>query len=296
MEVHQLRYALAVADELSFTAAANALHVSQSGVSAQVALLERELGLPLFDRSSRGVRITPAGEPVLEQLRRALAELDRVRAVADDLLGLVRGSVSIGAVAGLGWPAFLDALQHVHETHPGLELSLREGKSLELQEDVATGRLDLAVASWVDEPQTGLGSWVALEERVTAAVGPDHPWARRKRIKPAELLDQPIVCLAPGTGMRTSYDAMMRAEGLPAPVTWEVTLPTTARALAARNLGVAVLTSSRADLPTDLVRLEIASEFATSRLGVVWRTRPGLSVGARATLKALRDHLAVSTD
>ena len=260
MEVHQLRYALAVADELSFTAAANALHVSQSGVSAQVALLERELGLPLFDRSSRGVRITPAGAPVLEQLRRALTELDRVRTVADDLLGLVRGSVSVGAVAGLGWPAFLDALQHVHETHPGLELSLREGKSLELQDDVATGRLDLAVASWVDEPQAGLGSWVALEERVTAAVGHDHPWVRRKRIKPAELLDQPIVCLAPGTGMRTSYDAMMRAEGPARPVTWEVTLPTTARALAARNLGVAVLTSSRADLPTDLIRLEIASD------------------------------------
>lgn len=296
MEVHQLRYALAVADELSFTAAANALHVSQSGVSAQVALLERELGLPLFDRSSRGVRITPAGAPVLEQLRRALTELDRVRTVADDLLGLVRGSVSVGAVAGLGWPAFLDALQHVHETHPGLELSLREGKSLELQDDVATGRLDLAVASWVDEPQAGLGSWVALEERVTAAVGHDHPWARRKRIKPAELLDQPIVCLAPGTGMRTSYDAMMRSEGLPAPVTWEVTLPTTARALAARNLGVAVLTSSRADLPTDLIRLEITSEYATSRLGVVWRTRPALSVGARATVTALRDHLAVSSD
>jgi DNA-binding transcriptional LysR family regulator len=296
MEVHQLRYALAVADELSFTAAAHVLHVSQSGVSAQVALLERELGLPLFDRSSRGVRITPAGEAVLEQLRRALAELDRVRTVADDLLGLVRGSVSVGAVAGLGWPAFLDALQHVHETHPGLELSLREGMSLELQEDVAAGRLDLAVASWVDVPRAGLGSWVALEERVTAAVGQDHPWAGRKRIKPAELLDQPIVCLAPGTGMRTSYDAMMRAEGLSAPVTWEVTLPTTARALAARNLGVAVLTSSRADLPTDLIRLNISSEFATSRLGVVWRTRPALSAGAEATLRTLRDHLAASND
>ncbi|WP_152361436.1 LysR family transcriptional regulator [Microlunatus speluncae] len=291
MEVHQLRYALAVADELSFTAAAQALQVSQSGVSAQVALLERELGLPLFDRSSRGVRITPAGEPVLEQLRRALAEFDRVRAVADDLLGLVRGSVSIGAVAGLGWPAFLDALQHVHESHPGLELTLREGKSLELQEDVAAGRLDLAIASWVDEPRAGLGSWVALEERVTAAVGPEHPWSRRKRIRPADLLDQPIVCLAPGTGMRTSYDAMMRAEGLPAPVSWEVTLPTTARALAARQLGVAVLTSSLADLPTELVRLEITSEFAASRLGVVWRTSPALSAAARATLGALRQHL-----
>jgi len=296
MEVHQLRYALAVADERSFTAAANVLHVSQSGVSAQVALLERELGLTLFDRSSRGVRITPAGEPVLEQLRRALTELDRVRTVADDLLGMVRGSVSVGAVAGLGWPPFLDALQQIHETHPGLELSLREGMSLHLQEDVAAGRLDLAVASWVDEPRAGLGSWVALEERITAAVGQDHPWAKRKRIKPADLLDQPIVCLAPGTGMRTSYDAMMRAEGLPAPVSWEVTLPTTARALAARNLGVAVLTSSRADLPTDLIRLEISSAHTRTRLGVVWRTRPAPSAGAPANLTALRDHLAASTD
>ncbi|GAB3755498.1 LysR family transcriptional regulator [Microlunatus parietis] len=293
MEVHQLRYALAVADERSFTAAAQVLHVSQSGVSAQVALLERELGLTLFDRSARGVRVTPAGSPVLDQLRRALTELDRVRAVADELNGLVRGTVSIGAVAGLGWPAFLDALQQVHRTHPGLELSLREAKSVDLQEDVAAGRLDLAVATWVDRPREGLGSWVALEERVIAAVGTDHPWAGRSRISPADLLDQPVVGLAPGTGMRSSYDAMMRAEGLPAPVSWEVTLPTTARALAARGLGVAVLTSSRADLPTDLVRLKINSKHATSRLGVVWRTRPAPTAGARATLEAFREHLAV---
>ena len=296
MEVHQVRYALAVAEQRSFTAAANLLHVSQSGVSAQVALLERELGVTLFHRTSRGIQITPAGEPVLEQLRRAATELDQVHAVADELNGLLRGTVAVGAVAGLAWPPFFDALQLVHDAHPGLDLTLREGASALVQEDVAEGRLDLAVVSWPRQPRAGLASWIALNERVTAIVAPDHPWAQRTDIPPAELLDQPVICLTPGTGMRTAYDAMMAAEGLPAPVAWEVTLPATARALAARGMGVAVLTSSRADPPTDLAHIALSSTHAASALGVVWRDRPRPSAATRAVLTALRTRLGVATE
>lgn len=291
MEVHQLRYVVAVADEGSFTAAAQALHVTQSGVSAQVGLLERELGTRLFDRTPKGTRVAPSAAPVLEQIRRVVAELDRVRTTADEINGLVSGTVAVGAVAGLTWPAFLDGIQAVHDDHPGLELSLREGRSFELQADVAAGHLDLALVSWPDQPHPGLASWVALDERVVAVVGPRHPWAGRARIAPSELLDQPVICTSEGTGMRLAYTTLMRAEGLPAPVTWEVTLPTTARALAARGLGVAILTSSSADAPSELHHARISSAHATSRLGLVWRATPAPSAGARATLRALRAHL-----
>ena len=142
MELHQLRYALAVADAGSFTAAASTLHVSQSGVSAQVGRLEHELGVRLFERSARRVTITPAGADLLDRMRNTLAALDDVRSVADEVLGLLRGSVRLGSVAGLGWPAFLDAIEQVHNAHPQLKLSLREGNSATLQSDVLNGRLD----------------------------------------------------------------------------------------------------------------------------------------------------------
>jgi DNA-binding transcriptional LysR family regulator len=291
MEVHQLRYAVAVADSGSFTAAAAALNVSQSGVSAQVGRLEHELGVRLFERSARRVTVTPAGIDLLDRMRHALAAIADVQSVADEVLGLVRGSVRLGSVAGLGWPAFLDAVEQVHDAHPQLALSLREGNSAALQSDVLAGRLDVAIVSWVDEPMSGLRWFVAVEERVAAAVGADHRWTTRAGVAPAELLEVPVVCLAAGTGVRAAYETMMTREGLPAPVSWEVTLPTTARALASRGLGAAVLTTSSADVPDSLVYVPIESDYARSYLGVVWRSEHAISTAARTVLEALHAHL-----
>lgn len=290
--MHQLRYAVAVADHGSFTAAAEVLHVSQSGVSAQVARLERELGLDLFERGARRVTTTPAGDELLGRMRGVLAALEEIRSVAGQHLGLLRGRARVGAVAGLTWPAFLDALADLRAQHPGLDLGLTEGLSLHLQHQVADGRLDVAVVSWTRSPTAGLASWVAVEEHVTAVVAPDHPLATRTSLATSELPDAEVICMTHGTGVRAAYEAMMRAEGHPAPVAWEVTLPSTVRALAQRGLGVGIVTSSRADAPDDLVHLPIRSAHATSRLGVVWRDQPHLGPATETVVATLRRRLA----
>lgn len=292
MEVHQLRYAVAIADEGSFTAAAHALRVSQSGVSAQVARLERELGSTLFDRGPRTATPSAAGRLLLPRMRAALEALEVVHATAGEIAGLLRGTVHVGAVAGLAWAPFLDALEEVRSAHPGLELFLREGLSTDLQVGVAEGRLDVAVVSWSREPLAGLRSWVAVQERVAVLVPPDHPWAGRASVSPGDLADTKVICTSVGTGMRAAYEAMMAAEGLPAPVALDVTLPSTARALASRGLGVGVLTTSQADLPDELARVEIRSQHAVSYLGVVWRDHPEPSTAAAAMIATLRRRLA----
>src|SRR6185295_2039888 len=97
MELRQLEYLVAVADDASFTRAAARLHVAQPGVSAQIRRLERELGQPLLERSG-GVRPTAAGEAVLPHARAAIAAVAAVRHAVDDLAGLVRGRVAMGVV------------------------------------------------------------------------------------------------------------------------------------------------------------------------------------------------------
>ena len=291
MEVHQLRYAVAVADAGSFTAAAQALHLSQSGVSAQVARLERELGLDLFERGARRIATTLAGDQLLARMRSALAALEDIRSAADQHLGLLRGRARIGAVAGLSWPAFLDALAGLRAQRPGLQISLTEGLSLQLQQQVADGKLDVAVVSWARSPHLGLASWVAVQEHLTAVVSHTHPWATKTPLSASDLLDTEVICMTRGTGTRAAYEAMMRAEGHPAPVTWEVTLPNTVRALAERGLGVGIVTSSRADPADDLVHLLIRSTHATSQLGVVWRSQPPPGPPTQAVLTALRSQL-----
>ena len=123
MEVHQLAYVVAVADHGSFTRAAAALHVSQSGVSMQVALLERELGVRIFERGTRRVTPTHSGVSVIAAVRQALAGLDQIRQTASDLTGLLRGTLRMGAVAGLIWSPLLDALASFRARHP--EVGLR---------------------------------------------------------------------------------------------------------------------------------------------------------------------------
>lgn len=289
--MHQLRYAAAVADAGSFTAAAQALHVSQSGISAQVARLESELGLRLFERGGRRVVTTPAGEQLLVRIRGVLAGLDDIRSVASQHLGLLRGRARVGAVAGLSWPVFLDALAGLRTTHQELEISLTEGISEQLQQEVADGRLDVAVVSWAGSPRPDLACWVAVEEHLTAVVSPDHPWATRTSLSTEDLLDAEVICMARGTGVRAAYEAMMRAEDHPAPVTWEVTLPSTVRALASRGVGVGVVTSSRADAPDQLVHVPLRSRNTTSQLGVVWRDQPPPGPATQAVVTALRHRL-----
>src|SRR3954454_22487022 len=98
MELRQLEYFLAVAETANFTRAAERVHISQSGVSAQVRALEQELGQPLFDRSGKAVRLTDAGAAVLPHARAALAAGNAVREAVDELTGLVHGHVSVGMV------------------------------------------------------------------------------------------------------------------------------------------------------------------------------------------------------
>ena len=131
MELRQLQYLVAVADEASFTRAAARAHVAQPGVSAQIRRLERELGQLLLDRSGGTVRVTEAGAAVLPYARAALAAVDAVRDTVDALAGLTRGHVTAGIVGAISSPD-LDLpglLAGFHRDHPGIEITLTEAGS-----------------------------------------------------------------------------------------------------------------------------------------------------------------------
>ena len=129
MELHQLRYFLAVVDEGSFTAAAEAVRISQSGISTQIQKLERELGISLIDRSARRVALTSAGSSLVPHARTAVAAVEGVAGAAREIRGLVVGSLRVATVTGLVWPRLFDGLAAVHAQHPGIDIRLHEGTS-----------------------------------------------------------------------------------------------------------------------------------------------------------------------
>jgi DNA-binding transcriptional LysR family regulator len=286
MELRQLTYVVAVAEEGSFTRAAEREHVAQPGVSAQVLRLEAELGQRLFDRGAGAVTLTAAGEAVLPFARLALAGAAGVRSATDELAGLVRGHVTIGTVPSVGgWLA--DALAAFHAEHPGVGITLEESTSNVLLDGVRSGRLDLALAGLGEATPAEFSTATVTDEELVAAIHPDHELASRHTISLSALGEQALIALPRGTGGRTALDAAFAAAGLSPRVAFEASDPRVLMELADRGLGVAILPASA---PQDLHVLSIKPPIR-SRLELVWRADATPSPAARALITRARDAL-----
>ncbi|MFJ9842011.1 LysR family transcriptional regulator [Kitasatospora sp. NPDC101155] len=291
MEMHQLRYFAAVVDEGSFTAAANRLHVSQSGISTQVAKLERELGQQLLDRAGRRVQLTPAGEAVLPLAKNALATLDAIQHTAAEFADAVRGRVRLGMITGCSIPPFLDTVADLGRTHPGIELSLHEGHSELLQSQVLSGALDLALIGYAGEVSPGLEATVVIDEPLAAVVPTGHPLDRAE-LQLQDLRGEKILCLSAGTGIRAAYERSCAHLGLDARVDIDASSPVALLRLAERGAGVAVLSASSAQ-GAGLRAVPLTDAATHARLGLIAR-RDQQSPAVRLLRAKLRKALAGS--
>jgi DNA-binding transcriptional LysR family regulator len=146
VELRHLRYFIAIAEERSFTAAAERLWVAQPGLSTQMRRLEAELGVQLFDRHPRGIDLTHAGKLFLERARVAVSAADVALATGRDLEAGVIGSLRLGLAAGARWPATSELLLRFGAARPGVELTVVEAYGGTLWRDLRAGRLDALVA------------------------------------------------------------------------------------------------------------------------------------------------------
>ncbi len=271
MELHQLEYFVAVAEEASFTRAAARVHVAQPGVSAQVRRLEAELGQQLLDRSGRSVRLTEVGAAVLPYARAALHAVTNARLAVDQLTGLVRGQVTVGMVSGCSVQVLPDLLADFHGRYPGVSITLTEDASDRLIELLRDGRLDLALIGSAGGGTPGLETAVVADEALVAAVGADDPRAASDSVAVAGLRDQPLVSLPRGTGVRGALDAACADAGFTPRIVLEASaLPMVAR-LAAMGLGMAILPASTPrSLDLKLHVLPIRRPQIRSRLELAW--------------------------
>ncbi|NEY33395.1 LysR family transcriptional regulator [Streptomyces sp. PRKS01-65] len=244
MELRQLTYFLAVAEERNFTRAAERVHISQPGISARIRQLEDDLGAVLVDRSGRQAGLTAVGEVVRDHARSVLAAVEELRRAVDEVNGLVRGRVVVGMVRACTVTPLFDALSGFHRAHPGVEISLVEDDSDRLVEQVRQGSVDLALIGAAGRPPEDLDGWQIVSEPIAAAVPPGHPLAARGEATLAELCAHPLVCLPRGTGIRTVLERTAAARGLTPAVSLEASAPDAVLDLAARGLGAAVLSAS----------------------------------------------------
>lgn len=276
MELRQLEYFVAVAEEQNFTRAAERVHISQSGVSAQIRQLERELGAELFDRSARTATLTVAGKAALEHARAALAAAKAVGQAVGEVTGLIRGRLTVGMVIGCTVTPLFDALAAFHRAHPGVEISLLEDNSDRLVDGVRAGDLDLALIGTATATPEGLDALTIISERLVVAVPAGHPLTQQRRVTLEDLTTHPLVCMPPGTGLRAVFDGACAAQGLRPTIALQAGSADAIADLAARGLGVAVLSESMAAHHRARLTARTIDDVETpALLALIWKSPHG---------------------
>ncbi|MFI6655058.1 LysR substrate-binding domain-containing protein [Streptomyces sp. NPDC050523] len=242
MELRHLQHFVAVAEDQHFTRAAERLMVSQSGLSASIRALERELQTPLFVRTTRRVTLTEAGRALLSEAERILAQVRSAHEAVAAVQGVLRGTLSLGTeqcIAGVHVAGLLAAFRR---RHPDVEIRLRQAGSGELAEEVAAGRLDLAFAYRTQADTDQLRSVSLTGEPMTVLCHPSHPLATGgAAVTPDDLGREVFVDFHPDWGPRRTTDAAFTAAGVRRTVALEVNDVHSLLDLVDENLGVAVV-------------------------------------------------------
>lgn len=213
MELRQLAYFVAVAEERHFTRAAARVHVVQSTLSAAITSLERELGTKLLIRSSRHVDLTAAGRALLPAARSALAAADTGRAAVDAVRGVLRGHLTIGVVQALGIVDLPVLLTRYHERYPGVGVTLCHNTIDNLVRATVDGDLDLA---FVNRPYDArrVNELALGTEALVLAVRHDDPLARQKTIALTDLTEREFIASPTDFAIRARIDSVCAEVGL----------------------------------------------------------------------------------
>jgi LysR family transcriptional regulator, transcription activator of glutamate synthase operon len=290
--LRQLRYVEAVARHRHFTRAAEELHVAQSALSQQIRRLEAELGTELFERTSRRVVPTQAGESVAARARGILADVEAAREEVDELRGVLRGRIWIGALLPAGRIDVPALVARFTNSHPGIEVRLREGTAADMLDYLARGEVDAAFAMLAGPPPDSLVVERLSEDELVAAFAPGRA-PGRGAVRAADLAPYPIVAPRSGSAamhMLVEFYARQRAS---LHVSLESGDPFLLRCLASGGFGAAII-------PRSLTRregppIEVRSLRPAVRLPValLWREGRRMSPAGGAFIDFARREAGV---
>ena len=287
MELRQLRYLVALADECHFTRAAAREHVAQPALSQQIQRLEDELGVALVERTTRHVAITDAGRLLVARAKRILAELDAGYAELELLRGMEIGHVTVGVMHTMGPVDVTPALAIFHQNHPGVELTVREQSSEELAEMLRIDELDLAFLSVTERIEShGLGLQQLVSEELVVVLPRDHRLGNRRQLRMAELRDDAFVSYRQGARLRELLLLAGRSAGFEPRVTLESNENERICGLVSHGLGVAILPRSDAETPgADVAVADLREPRLSRDITLAWREGRRLSPAASAFLE-----------
>ena len=278
MELRQLRYAMAVAQRLSFTQAAAALSIAQPALSQQIAALERELGVRLFERTKRRVLLTDAGRAFVSRSERILADVDRTAEEMTAYAGGLRGRVVVGTYQSFAEYRLPKLLGRFHARYPGIEIALREGMADDLLASLKSSAIDvfighIAETRYAGDPQ--FRSEPLYNDELVIAVGASHRLAARRTVRMTDLRDEPFIIFRRGSSVTARLQLEARAAQFEPRVVFESVDSLTIRSLVAEGLGVALYPRMLGNMPGPSVSLlSLAPQRLIRSVALVRRSAP----------------------
>ncbi len=240
MDLRQLEIIRAIAESGSFTAAGEKLHVSQSAISRQILLLEEALGEPVFHRIGRRIRITPAGEALLQLSNRVFQDLDETVSAISDKQESLRGTMRLVGGMTVCLYVFPALLAEVRRVHPNLDLKITVGSAERSIAMLRSGFGDLGLITLPVEAND-LVSVPVLHEELLLITYPSHPLALKKQVTPADLTRQPFILFETGSITRRIADQFFMRERIEPAIVMETENVEIIKAMVRHGLGISII-------------------------------------------------------
>jgi DNA-binding transcriptional LysR family regulator len=240
VDLRQLEILQAIAETGSFTACGRKLHVSQSAISRQIAMLEEELGEPLFLRVGRQVRMTPAAESLVQLGQRVFQDVRDTVGTITDRTRTLRGTLRLAGGMTVCLYMFPPLLKHLRRVHPQLDVRLTVATAARSVAEIRAGRVDAGLLTLpVDE--SDLVTLPVLREELLLLTMPHHPLAKKKKILPSDLQGEPFVLFEPGSATRQVIDAFFLTEKVEPTVVMDTENVEIIKAMVRAGLGIGIV-------------------------------------------------------
>lgn len=272
--LRQMEYLVAIADTGTFGAAAKKTFVSQPSLSAQVKDMEMHIGAPLLERGRHGAMLTPIGAEIVTRARHVLREVEEMKVLGREADGTLAGRIRLGVLPTVGPYLLPQVTRSLHKTYPDLRLSVREERTIDLQDHLNSGQFDVIISSPEDHPDTK--TLPIVRENIYICVAPDDPLAEsRDAVGLEELKGREFLTLGHGHKFATLVKSLAMEAGATTSGEYEGTSLDAIRQMASMGEVIAVLPSlyaiSEAKRDPQLIVRPIHHDLAQRQISLIWR-------------------------
>ncbi|MGZ0049396.1 LysR substrate-binding domain-containing protein [Brevibacillus gelatini] len=271
MELRQIQYFIEVAKREHFTEASHNLHVAQSALSRQIANLETELGVSLFIREGRNVKLTAVGKIFLKHVELAMNEIEKAKQKIDEFLDPERGTIRVGFTSSLAANPLPTVISGFRARYPDIGFQLRQGSYQGLIDSVINGEIDLAFLGPVPTQEKNVRSHIFFAENIVALLPAKHPLAKQTSLRLDQLQDDTFVLFPPGFILRNIAVNACSQMGFTPKTAFEGEDIDAIKGLVAAGLGVTLLPELTLtdNVPRETVKIPISEPLVQRTVGII---------------------------